>query len=86
MHRFKTMTTKQYANGVKCSGWLSFPGQLWQRNYYEHIIRDEKSLNHIRQYIADNPAQWALDRENPAGALHTVPLRSAGTRNEPWRI
>jgi len=38
----------------------------WQRNYYEHIIRDETSLNHIRQYIADNPIRWAYDRENPA--------------------
>jgi REP element-mobilizing transposase RayT len=65
VHRFKTMTTKRYADGVKQSGWLPFPGRLWQRNYYEHIIRNEASLNHIRQYILDNPAQWAFDRENP---------------------
>jgi hypothetical protein len=38
---------------------------LWQRNYYEHIIRDEESLNRIREYIVHNPLQWALDRENP---------------------
>jgi len=38
---------------------------LWQRNYYEHIIRDEESLDRIRQYIADNPARWTFDRENP---------------------
>jgi hypothetical protein len=38
---------------------------VWQRNYYEHIIRTEQSLNRIRQYIADNTARWALDRENP---------------------
>ena len=37
---------------------------VWQRNYYEHIIRSEKSLNHIRQYILDNPARWEFDREN----------------------
>ncbi len=37
----------------------------WQRNYYEHIIRDEASLHGIREYIANNPLQWALDRENP---------------------
>lgn len=86
VHRFKTMTTKRYADGVKRSGWLPFPGQLWQRNYYEHIIRDEESLNRIRQYIADNPVQWALDRENPMGARDTVSLRSAATKDEPWRI
>ncbi len=39
---------------------------VWQRNYYEHIIRDESSLARIREYIENNPLQWALDRENPA--------------------
>lgn len=39
---------------------------VWQRNYHEHIIRDEESLARIRRYIMDNPRQWALDRENPA--------------------
>lgn len=38
---------------------------VWQRNYCEHIIRDEESLNSIRQYIAENPLRWASDRENP---------------------
>ena len=38
----------------------------WQRNYYEHVIRNEESLNRIRQYILDNPARWQFDRENPA--------------------
>jgi len=38
---------------------------VWQRNYYEHIIRSEESLNRIRQYILDNPLRWAYDRENP---------------------
>ncbi len=38
---------------------------LWQRNYYEHIIRDESSLHRIRQYIVENPMRWAFDRENP---------------------
>jgi putative transposase len=38
---------------------------IWQRNYYEHLIRDGDSLDCIRRYIADNPARWASDRENP---------------------
>ena len=37
---------------------------LWQRNYYEHIIRDDESLNRIREYIFTNPLIWHLDREN----------------------
>ena len=39
---------------------------VWQRNYYEHIVRDEKSLNRIREYIANNPLRWTMDRENRA--------------------
>ncbi len=39
--------------------------ELWQRNYYEHVIRDESSLRRIREYIAKNPASWADDEENP---------------------
>ena len=42
------------------------PDFAWQRNYYEHIVRDEESLNRIRRYILDNPARWEFDRENPA--------------------
>ncbi|MGZ9188187.1 MAG: hypothetical protein ACXW6R_26305, partial [Candidatus Binatia bacterium] len=57
--------TKRYTDGVKQSGWSPFAGRLWQRNYYEHVIRDEESLNRIRQYIADNPMRWEFDPENP---------------------
>jgi len=38
---------------------------IWQRNYYEHIIRNESSLEKIREYICNNPLRWHLDRENP---------------------
>jgi putative transposase len=38
---------------------------VWQRNYYEHIIRNEKELNNIRGYIINNPIKWATDDENP---------------------
>ena len=42
------------------------PGQkLWQRNYYERVIRNENELNDVRQYIVDNPAKWDTDEENP---------------------
>lgn len=41
------------------------PGhKVWQRGYYEHIIRNERELNAIRQYIHDNPARWLEDRDN----------------------
>jgi putative transposase len=38
---------------------------VWQRNYFEHIIRNDESLQRIRQYIHENPARWEFDRENP---------------------
>ena len=59
------MTTKRYADGVRQWAWLPFHQRVWQRNYYEHVIRDEETLNRIRQYIADNPARWGEDPENP---------------------
>ena len=68
VHRFKTMTTKRYADGVKQAGWATFQGRLWQRNYYEHIIRDEPALDRIRRYIDENPLRWAFDAENPQRA------------------
>ena len=65
VHRFKSLTTARYRHGVKQKQWPPFPGKLWQRNYYEHIVRDENELNDIRKYIMDNPRKWDLDRENP---------------------
>jgi REP element-mobilizing transposase RayT len=40
-------------------------GKFWQRNYYEHVIRNEDELNRIREYIQNNPLKWDLDKENP---------------------
>jgi len=57
---FKTVSTKQ-VNIIR-----NTPGRkLWQRNYYEHIIRNEEELYNIRRYITDNPVNWRKDEENP---------------------
>ncbi|HEX9911674.1 MAG TPA: transposase [candidate division Zixibacteria bacterium] len=57
---FKYQTTK-IINKIR-----STPGlQLWQRNYYKHVVRNEDELNKIRYYIQTNPLKWHLDRENP---------------------
>lgn len=56
---FKTVSTKRINEYRGTSGVV-----VWQRNYYEHIIRDERSLNRVREYIAANPLRWHLDREN----------------------
>ncbi|MDI6761308.1 MAG: hypothetical protein QMD05_10825, partial [Candidatus Brocadiaceae bacterium] len=38
---------------------------VWQRNYYEHVLRNEDKLNRTREYVLNNPLQWQFDRENP---------------------
>jgi putative transposase len=56
----KTVSTKQI-NLIR-----NTPGTpVWQRNYYEHIIRNEKALNNIRQYIINNPLSWQKDQLHP---------------------
>jgi putative transposase len=59
---FKTMTTNEYIRGVKQSGWQPFYRKLWQRNYWEHIIRDEQSFQRIAEYIINNPKNWNNDK------------------------
>lgn len=57
--------------------------RVWQRGYYEHIIRDDRSLDRIREYIVNNPLQWELDREHP-----TAPptRRIAPPQDDPWAV
>jgi putative transposase len=62
---FKTMTTNAYIRGIKNQGWKPFNGKLWQRGYYDHIVRNEADLDRIREYIFNNPAQWAVGDNNP---------------------
>jgi len=59
------LATARYRQGVRKNNWCPFPGRLWQRNYYEHIIRTEEELNRFREYIQNNPMQWEMDEENP---------------------
>ena len=58
---FKTMTTNDYIRSVKANHWKPFSGKLWQRNYHEHIIRNEESFGEIVEYIVNNPIKWAED-------------------------
>jgi putative transposase len=56
------MNSAKHVNQVQQAPGLS----LWQRNYYEHVIRNDIELLRIREYIHNNPLKWDLDRENPA--------------------
>ena len=63
---FKTMTTDAYIQGVKGAGWAPFRGRVWQRNYYEHIVRNDREMVAIRYYIEANPDNWVEDEHHPA--------------------
>jgi REP element-mobilizing transposase RayT len=62
MGAYKSITTVEYINGVNTLGWEPFAGKLWQRNYYEHIIRNEPAYYKISDYIINNPAHWQDDK------------------------
>ncbi len=60
LQNFKSVVTKRINRLRETPG-----APVWQRNYYEHVIRDEKTLNAIREYIHNNPARWAEDPDSP---------------------
>jgi putative transposase len=62
VHRYKTMTTHRYTIGVKTDDWPAFFKRLWQRNYYEHIIRNDDEYHTISDYIINNPKKWDDDK------------------------
>jgi REP element-mobilizing transposase RayT len=60
---FKSLVFKVYLDWCEVND-PSRRAKFWQGNYYEHIIRNDRELNTIRQYIIDNPANWKMDRDN----------------------
>ncbi|MDX2231858.1 MAG: transposase [Leptolyngbyaceae cyanobacterium bins.349] len=62
---FKSISTHEYAIAMKQRHWEPFHRRLWQRNYYEHIIRDTISFEKIEDYVQTNPQRWHLDQLHP---------------------
>jgi len=58
---FKSLTTNEYIRGIKKNNWKPFDRKFWQRNYYEHIIRNDESYQKITEYIYENPNNWQTD-------------------------
>ncbi len=83
VHGFKTLTTHRYGAAQSRRGASPVYPRLWQPNYYEHVIRNEVALHDIREYIANNPARWSLDRENPSCA---APLPPHSNPAAPWKV
>ncbi len=63
MRWFKTMTTNPYIRGVNEHGWPRFQGSLWQRDFYEHVIRNEQDLLDTREYILNNPLRSSMKED-----------------------
>ncbi len=61
---FKSTVTMSYAHGVGAAGWPPFHRRLWQRNYFEHVIRSARELDRVRRYIDENPQRRDTDAEN----------------------
>jgi len=60
---FKSLVFTVYLDWIENND-PSRRAKFWQGNYYEHIVRNDKELNAIRQYISDNPLNWETDRDN----------------------
>jgi REP element-mobilizing transposase RayT len=59
---FKSATTKRINEMRINQGVNKTPRPVWQRNYWEHIIRNEESYQYIAAYIINNPVKWELDK------------------------
>jgi hypothetical protein len=86
MAGFKSAATKRINKLRQTPG-----AKLWQRNYWEHIVRNESELNRIREYVQNNPAQWELDKLYPGTGDRRVaptgirePIAEYGT--EAWMV
>ena len=60
MRFFKTMTTNEYIRGVKQGVLQPFDEKLWQKSYYDHVIRNQQDFTEIWEYIENNPVKWML--------------------------
>ncbi len=60
MRFFKTMTTNDYIRGVRQGQLPAFDGKIWQKSYYDHVIRNQQDYNEIWEYIENNPVKWML--------------------------
>ncbi len=61
---FKSLSLRRWAKYLE-GNHSKLVDTIWQRNYYEHIIRDENELNLVREYIVFNPFKWSFDMDNP---------------------
>jgi hypothetical protein len=64
----------------------NYPDLCWQRNYYEHIIRDENDLNNTREYILNNPLKWSFEKKSERISCRQIIISINGDRKEVVKI
>ena len=80
---FKSITTNKYIKMVKENILPVFEKRIWQRNYHEHIVRNDKDLTRIQEYIVNNPLSWSIDTLNSQenkGNHEELPQRKPSTK------
>lgn len=58
---FKSLSTVDYSRGVKLLGWPRYTKRLWQEGFHDHIVRSDRELDRVREYIEANPSDWPRD-------------------------
>jgi putative transposase len=64
VRKFKTLSITEFSSGVRDAGWPPHGRHLWQRGYFDRVVRNEQELESCREYIFNNPLSWHLDRKS----------------------
>ena len=80
MEHFKSRTVNRYGVGVKEDGWAPYHHHLWQRSYWDDIVRNERQFEFIRRYISLNPQRWDKDAINTTHGRETDDINSCITK------
>ena len=62
VHWLKSTVHQRFRAGVQSKGWRPYQGRIWQSGFHDHIVRNEKDLETLRQYVASNVESWEKDR------------------------
>ena len=82
---YKSLCVHHCLQWIKSNNPTFFMGTLWQRNYWEHIVRDKNELGRIRDYIRENPQKWETDKLN-VGSGNIVMETEVEYGAELWRV
>lgn len=61
---YKTQTTNAYIQQVRQGAFPAYEKHVWQRGYYDHVIRNDHDLDETRKYIRNNPLKWTFEKED----------------------